>query len=493
MAADPSSRLVPGCRISLGGQRLALEDEARLTRVEVDLDLDLFGQCKLVFHDPLMELINSDKFQSGTAVEVALGFGHELSPVFAGEVVALQPSFVHDLPPALEVICQDSLHRLALTQMTRALNDVDDKEIVTRIAQEHGLSAEAPSGTSGHSLQANVTDAVFLRRLAQTHGRYLRIEGKKLIIGPPPKGAELTLGPESGIQRARLRIKTLSQVGEVSVHGWDPKAKREIVGKAKPQGETGKGAKEHGKGTLSFASHELPPADVKTAEAMASGRLQKIAEGFITFQAEMTGDPRILPGASVTLDKMGAQMDGVYRVDKAAHRFSRKGYQVDFRAVRTGEKKPPKPAEAAGGAAEKKDLFKIEIRLVDGQDHPVAQMGYDLTLPDGRKISSFTGEDGFIRATSSKQGEAKLELFPDRKKPPPAPAQKLESGALFVEIQVMGDDGQPLAERAYELTLPDGRVVEGKTESDGFIRVRSSAEGELKLRLPEEAAGEKGK
>ena len=52
---------------------------------------------------------------------------------------------------------------------------------------------------------------------------------------------------------------------------------------------------------------------------------------------------------------------------------------------------------------------------------------------------------------------------------------------------------KPLADRAYELTLPDGRVVEGKTAEDGFIRVRSGAEGELKLRLPEDGAGEKGK
>jgi phage protein D len=353
------SHLVPECRVSVGGQKLALDDDARLTRVEVDLDVDLFGQCKLVFHDPRMELINSSKFESGTPVKVELGFAHKLERVFEGEVVALQPSFVRDLPPALHVVCQESLHRLALTRMTRSLNDVDDKAIVTKIAQEHGLTAEAPTGTSGHSLQSNVTDAVFLRRLAQTHGRNLRIEGKKLIIGPPPKGPDVVLGPESGIQRASVRVKTLAQVSEITVHGWDPKAKREIVGKARPQGETGKGAKEHGKGTLAFAAHEVPPADVATAQAMAEGRLQKIAEGYVTLHAQLTGDPRIVPGASVTLEKLGAQMDGIYRVENAAHRFGKHGYSVDFRAVRTGEKKPPKPPKPAQ-AKEGKEPAKEE-------------------------------------------------------------------------------------------------------------------------------------
>jgi uncharacterized protein len=490
VASPDLSRLVPACRVSVGGQKLALDDEARLTRIEVDLDVDLFGQCKLLFHDPRMEAINSGKFQSGTAVKVEMGFAQKLARVFEGEVVALQPSFVQDRPPSLRVVCLDSLHRLALNQVTRALNDVDDKAIVTKIAQEHGLTAEAPSGTSGHSLQSNISDAGFLRRLAHAHGRYLRIEGKKLIIGDPPKGPEVVLGPGSGIRRATLRINTLSQVGEVTVQGWDPKSKREIVGKAKPQGEAGKGAKQHGKGTLSFAGHEAAPADVATAESMAKGRLQKIAEGYITFEARLTGDPRIVPGASVTLDKVDPQMDGVYRVENAAHRFSKHGYLVDFRAVRTGEKKLPKTQPSS---AESPESFTIVVQLVDPQDRPQAEMAYELTLPDGRKVSSFTGADGIVRATSTKKGEAKLEVFPDRKRPPPPPpAKTLPDGALFVEMQVISAAGEPLAARAFEVTTPDGRTVKGHTEADGFIRVRSRAEGELKLRLPEADAEEEG-
>lgn len=418
---------MPECRVSVGGQKLALDDDARLTRVEVDLDVDLFGQCKLVFHDPKMELINSSKFQSGTAVKVEMGFAHRLERVFEGEVVALQPSFVRDLPPSLHVVCQESLHRLALTRMTRSLNDVDDKAIVTTIAQEHGLTAEAPSGTSGHSMQSNVTDAVFLRRLAQTHGRSLRIEGKKLIIGPPPKGAEVVLGPESGIQRARVKVKTLAQVEEVTVQGWDPKAKREIVGKARPQGESGKGAKEHGKGTLSFAAHELPPADVSTAEAMAEGRLQKIAEGYVTLQAELTGDPRIVPGASVTLEKLGAQVDGIYRVENAAHRFGKHGYRVDFRAVRTGEKKPPKPpkptqakeakepAQAEQKAKEQKPAPEgqtIELQVLDPMGKPRPDFFFKLTKPGSKDQSGMTDAEGIIRVTVP-EPETWTLVFPD--------------------------------------------------------------------------------
>src|SRR5207244_868483 len=156
----------------------------------------------------------------------------------------------------LKVVCQESLHRLALSQMTRSFNDVDDKEIVTKIAQEHGLTAEAPAGTKEHILQGNVTDAAFLRRLASKAGNTLRIEGKKVIIGPPPKGEDVQVNPGDGLKKIKVKVKANTQVGEVTVHAWDPKTKKEITGKAKPQGATQDGAKKHGgSSTLAIAGH----------------------------------------------------------------------------------------------------------------------------------------------------------------------------------------------------------------------------------------------
>jgi phage protein D len=327
--------------------------DAQLTKVEVDLDVDLFGQCVLVFNDPAQKLIDGTDFRSGTQVKVEIGFAAKLQKVFEGEVVALEPQFRRDIPPSLRVVCQEGLHRLALSQMTRAFNNVDDKQIVGQIATEHGLSGQGPSGSKQHVLQGNVTDAVFLRRLAQKQGNHLRIEGKKLIIGPPPKGAQLTIGPGDGARKVKVRIQSNSQVGEIAVHGYDPKTKKEIVGKAKGQGVIGEGTK-YGKGkTLSFAGHEHQPKDQATAESMAKGRMRKLAEGHVVASIEAIGDPRMLPGATVKLEKLGTQIDGSYRIEKALHLFSKHGYLVKFSGVRVQKKAPaqkaPKPGQGAGG------------------------------------------------------------------------------------------------------------------------------------------------
>ncbi len=364
-----SARLIPDCRVSVGGTKLDLNVDARLTRVTVDLDGDLFGKCTLVLNDPHLTLINGTQFASGAAVKVELGFAARFVKVFEGEVVALEPQFRRDMPVSLHVVCLESIHRLALSSMTRSFNDVDDKEIANKIAQEHGLTASAPSGSKEHVLQANVSDAVFLRKLAQKHSHTLRIVGKKLIIGPPPKGGDVAIAPGDGLIKLRVKLSALAQVGEVTVHGWDPKTKKEIIGKAKPEGETGEGARAFGKSrSIAIAGHEQTPVDIASAESMAKGRLRKISEGFVVAHGQMIGDPRVVPGAILNLDKIGVKIDGGYRVDQALHEFSRHGYWIKFKGTRVTKKstsanaadKAQKHSARALQAAEEANLKKVE-------------------------------------------------------------------------------------------------------------------------------------
>jgi len=408
---ESAHRLVPDCRVLVDGKQLPRDFGAELTRVEVDLDVDLIGQAALTFNDPRLELINGTQFAGGNGIQIELGFRTALKRVFEGDVVALEPQFRRDLPPSLRVVCQERLHRLALSPMTRAFNAVDDKQVVTRIAQEHGLSAQAPAGTKEHILQSNVSDAVFLRRLAHKQGYHLRIEGKKLIIGPPPKRQNIPIQPGDGLRKIKVEIKANRQVGEVTVHGWDPKTKMEIIAKAKPQGPTQEGAKKYGNNaSLAVTGHSVMPADTASAEAMAKGRLSKIAEGFVEAQGDMIGNPEVVPGAVLDLDKLGAQIDGSYRVHHAAHTFDKYGYFVRFDAVRIADKKPP--ARPMRGPAERPANDWLEIELLDGFGRPMAGERYRVQTADGRVLEGRLDASGKARLTNVKPGSNTVS-FPD--------------------------------------------------------------------------------
>ncbi|MGZ6141944.1 MAG: contractile injection system protein, VgrG/Pvc8 family [Myxococcales bacterium] len=386
----------------MAGSPLDVAKQARLTRIVVDLHVEMFGQCELLFNDPDLALTNSSDFASGTRVKVELGFSSSLTCVFEGEVVALEPQFRRDVPPSLRVICYETLHRLALSQMTRAFNDVDDKEIATKIAQEHGLTADAPAGTKEHVLQGNVTDAAFLRRIAQKHGNQLRLEGTKIVIGPKQGGGAIPISSADGLRKMRVRIKSQKQVGEVTVHAWDPKAKQEIVASAKPQGDVGEGARQYGgQRTIALSGSDTQAPDTASAETIAKARMQRIAEGFVTAELEMIGDPRALPGASIELDKIDPPTDGTWRVERSRHEWSRHGYYMWLQLVRTAKKKLPAPVK---GPKEQPATTWLEIVLLDDAGNPVAGQQYQVQTADGRTLSGRLDAEGKARLEGLKPG-----------------------------------------------------------------------------------------
>jgi len=471
--------LVPGCRVILDGKRLDPEKDARLTKVLVDLDADLFGECALVFHDPKLDLINGKDFEGGKHVKVEIGFAPRLVKVFEGEVTALEPRFRRDMPPSLKVVCHESIHRLALSQKTRAFNNVDDKEVVTLIAREHGLQAAAPGGTKEHLLQACVTDAVLLKRIAHKQGGTVRIEGKKLVVGPAPKGEEVEVTPDAGLKKISVKIDSGSQVGAITVHGWDPKTKREIIGQARPEGETGEGARKHGGGaSLALAGHEAAPADTVSAEAMAKGRLRKLAEDFVVAQVELIGDPRIVPGAVLSLAKLGAQIDGKYRVEHAAHQFSKQGYLVRFRAVRIGKLKPPGQQVAKEKTFPEREppppdahVIVMLVKSIGGT--PLVNHLVCILDEKGRRVGNpvTTDSEGILRAEVPENKKYRVEILDEKMEHAVAPLDRGDEQAVllcqFVEI-----DGSPVANEKVEVKAGDDKF---ELTTDELGRIQSPA------------------
>ena len=149
-----------------------------------------------------------------------------------------------------------------------------------------------------------------------------------------------------------------------------------------------------------MAGHEAPPADVATAEKMAQGRMRKLAEGFVTAEVEMIGDPALVPGALLTLDKIGDGLDGTYRVERAHHRFDKHGYLTRFKAVRTAKKKPPAPQKGP----KEKPAHWLSLELADPEGNPLAGQQYRVETADGRVVEGRLDAAGKAVLTGIKPG-----------------------------------------------------------------------------------------
>jgi hypothetical protein len=71
----------------------------------------------------------------------------------------------------------------------------------------------------------------------------------------------------------------------------------------------------------------------------------------------------------------------------------------------------------------------------------------------------------------------------EREEPVLEPVEEPEDH--WIQIEVVDDEGLPLANVAYELTLPDERRVSGRTNDQGVAYLASIEAGSCKLRLPE--------
>src|SRR5260221_3111338 len=71
----------------------------------------------------------------------------------------------------------------------------------------------------------------------------------------------------------------------------------------------------------------------------------------------MSGDPRVILGSTLQIDKISNGVDGGYRVDEARHEFSKHGYFIDFKCTRIS-KKPASSAAAQKGAQQQQQQAK---------------------------------------------------------------------------------------------------------------------------------------
>ena len=82
--------------------------------------------------------------------------------------------------------------------------------------------------------QNNQTNLAFLRGRADALGYLLFVQGDALHFEPPsPAGKPIALEWGANLSEFRPRLTTVGQASDVTVRGWDPATRQEIVGHAR--------------------------------------------------------------------------------------------------------------------------------------------------------------------------------------------------------------------------------------------------------------------
>jgi uncharacterized protein involved in type VI secretion and phage assembly len=324
--------------LKVNGSPVSADQFARVSEVTVEQSLHLPSMCLIWLHDVEAEasravffgVLDQDAFPIGAELSVGLSREGEPQSVFAGEITAVEMEAANDQPPRVLVRAYDRSHRLHRGLHSRSFLNMADSDIVSKIAQEVGLSASADSTSPTHDyvFQYNQTNWEFLRQRAVRNGFECYVDDRTLHFAKPRNGQDA--GPDQrlwdNLLDIRVKMSSSFQASSVVVRAWDMKAKEAIVGTASSGsaaptiGESKNGqamAADFGDATI-YAVNQ--PLDSQAeADSLAAALYDDLDGTFVEAEGTCLGDPSLKAGKTVKLPTLGERLSGDYYLTSVVH------------------------------------------------------------------------------------------------------------------------------------------------------------------------------
>lgn len=320
--------------VDLDGSPLPADVADRLVALRVDESVYLPDTFTLRFDDPHFTVFDDGPFTIGTAVSVALRADSDPVAVTSGEVTALSVEQDGSGRHQLVVEGMSLAHRLARGPKTRAFQQMSDADVAAQIASDAGLHTdiEASGDPYAYVLQHNETDYAFLMARAHRIGFRFWVADQTLHFVPAPAaGDPPTLVWGGNLSRWKVRFSSAERCDEVRVAGWDAERKEPIEGRARRDDD---GAPTAGAatdldadardafGSTTRLAGRFPVGSQAEADALAAGLLAQATATQVVARGEAVGDPRLGAGVEVTVEGLGTQLSGRYRLTAVEHRYA---------------------------------------------------------------------------------------------------------------------------------------------------------------------------
>jgi uncharacterized protein involved in type VI secretion and phage assembly len=344
----PAAQHVASVGVTIDGRALDLKYEVLLQEVAVVDTVAMPSMAVVTFGDPSGDLADDPVFDLGKQLEVKFGdlAASSAKSIFKGLVVALEPEFggLED-GATLTLRAYDRSYFLTRGTKTRSWQQVTPADIVRQIAGESGLSAgtiDAGGGTQEYMIQASESDWTLLQRLARAHNAEVVVEDRKLHFRKLTRQRTTDAELEWGVNLVSFspRLSLTQRPDKVTVRGWDPKQKKEIVGETTTADVTytpgyGDGRKLAGKASEAAGTSKLeltarPVTTDREASDLAASALSRLAETGFEATGVAFGDPKLRAGAKVKISKVGTRFAGEFVLSSTVHTYDGRGYRTRF-------------------------------------------------------------------------------------------------------------------------------------------------------------------
>ncbi|KXU87042.1 hypothetical protein CR51_36255 [Caballeronia megalochromosomata] len=307
----------PALAVQVAGQDAPAAWLRLLVDVKVRQRLGMPSVCEMTFLDAEGLLDDTALTRVGSELKISLADTGAL--LFCGDITGLAYVYQSAYGRELRVRAYDRLGRLARRQKLRNLTRTNVTEVVRELTSDLAVevACDAPDLPLDHVIQHEQTDLQFLNGITERAGLYAFLAGDvlQLISLAGSGGVELALGRE--LFEARFTRNGMSDCESVTTRGWNSWLAEAHTGEAGggPGGTIRQGA------LPSLRAFLVNRAFASDAEAERASRaeLEFRAACASCIAGVASGDPRLRPGARVTVKGVAAALEGPYVLSAVNH------------------------------------------------------------------------------------------------------------------------------------------------------------------------------
>ncbi len=373
---------VPAFELKIKGQSLERDVIRDVISVSYTDSLDKLDSCEITlnnwdadkrafkYSDPQTSPVS---FDPGAEIELYMGYYDRggLTLMLRGQIVSLAPDFPAGGQPTIQVRALNQLYKLHFKQETLVFTDKTDTQIAQAVldkivqdqnrqrsaAGQPGLNLELVTRTANRSEEAhnyivinNDYPIIFLIERARHNGYDIYIEEvaenshtvSRLHFHPPDRGVPAVYELKYGQTLINFKptLKTKNQIAKVTVRGWNPAQKKEIVGEATWDDLDIRGlpsVADMSAVDSALAGSEEVVADepIETeaeAKQKAKAHLTERAQDLVSGSGSTVGLPELRAGRPVYIRGLGSRFSGRYLVTTSTHAIGDSGYTTQFEA-----------------------------------------------------------------------------------------------------------------------------------------------------------------
>lgn len=344
IAKKYSNFYAPNYQIIIDGENILMSHLVEVMSVTFEDMLEGADRFSININDPGAKWLDNGLFELGNQVEIKIGYVDRLSTMIVGEIISLSPSFPTQGTPQLEISGYDLSHQFTRIRRQRSFENMRDSEVVETIAGEakHKLDTqiERTETVHPHIVQDRQTDHDFIKSLAERNFFEFLVKERTLYFQRTRRNRSAITSLEYGSSLLSFNpeLNTANQASEVTVRGWNPRTKEEIIGRARRGSEearesdrrSGGDIVEGIYGTVEETVLDRPIFSQQEADNLASSILNRLSEGLITGRAECIGIPDIRARENIELAGLGNTFSKKYYIERTTHTFGGSGYTTTF-------------------------------------------------------------------------------------------------------------------------------------------------------------------